>query len=85
MCGGTEHGRDFSERRLRPTFLDRVFPVPEDVYRLAADAYLFELAPFFGKLVVIDEPQLLYRQHGDNDHVVIDLDVKVQRGIASLS
>ena len=66
------------------TFLHRIFPVPEDVYRLAADAYLFELAPFFGKLVVIDEPQLLYRQHGDNDHVVIDLDVNVQRGIASL-
>ena len=55
------------------TFLDRILPVPEDVYRLGADAYVFELAPFFGKLVVIDEPQLLYRQHGDNDHVVIDL------------
>jgi glycosyltransferase involved in cell wall biosynthesis len=65
-------------------FVDRIFPVPEDVYSIGADGYLFELAPFFGKLVVVDEPQLLYRQHGRNDHVVIDLDVKVQRGISSL-
>lgn len=62
-------------------FLHRIFPVPEDVYRMGADAYLFELAPFFGTLVVIDEPQLLYRQHGRNDHDIIDVDVKAQRGI----
>ena len=49
---------------------------------MGADAYLFELAPFFGKLVLIDEPQLFYRQHGRNDHVVLDVDVQVQRGIS---
>jgi glycosyltransferase involved in cell wall biosynthesis len=53
------------------SFLDRVFPVPEAVFRNCVDTYLFELAPFYGPMAAIQAPQGLYRQHGGNDHLTI--------------
>jgi glycosyltransferase involved in cell wall biosynthesis len=47
-------------------FLERVMPVPEGVYASGADTYLFGLAPIFGRIVVLDKPQSLYRLHGSN-------------------
>ncbi|MGH7801480.1 MAG: glycosyltransferase [Thermodesulfobacteriota bacterium] len=49
-------------------FLEKVFPVPEDVdyYKICADEYLYTLAPVFGKLKKISEPQGFYRLHGKN-------------------
>ena len=41
------------------TFLDQVFPIPEDLYRMGADALLFQLAPFYGRLTFVPEPQSL--------------------------
>jgi glycosyltransferase involved in cell wall biosynthesis len=48
------------------SFLDTVFPIPEECYRLNADKYLFELAPFFGAIARIDRPLSLYRKHTSN-------------------
>jgi glycosyltransferase involved in cell wall biosynthesis len=48
-------------------FLERVMPMPEDLYRTAADEYLFGLAPAFGRIVRL-APQSLYRIHDANDH-----------------
>jgi glycosyltransferase involved in cell wall biosynthesis len=49
-------------------FLKRVLPIPEDVayYRLCADEYLYTLAPVFGLVRTIPQPQGCYRIHGDN-------------------
>lgn len=49
-------------------FLEAVLPVPEDVsyYRVCADEYLFTLAPVFGTVRAIGEPQGCYRLHGKN-------------------
>jgi glycosyltransferase involved in cell wall biosynthesis len=49
-------------------FLQRVLPIPEDVayYRLCADEYLYTLAPVFGLVRTISQPQGCYRIHGDN-------------------
>jgi glycosyltransferase involved in cell wall biosynthesis len=49
-------------------FLEEVLPAPEDVsyYRVCADEYLFTLAPVFGPIKAIDEPQGRYRLHGNN-------------------
>ena len=47
-------------------FLDCVFPIPERDLRIGADQYLMELAPLFGTLKRLPEPQALYRVHGRN-------------------
>ena len=47
-------------------FLDRVLPVPEEGYRLLADCYLLDLAPLYGRVARVEEPQALYRVHGRN-------------------
>jgi hypothetical protein len=45
-----------------------VYPIPEDIayYRRCADEYLYTLAPAFGQLRTIAEPQSCYRIHGQN-------------------
>lgn len=50
------------------SFLEKVFPMPEDMsyYRTCADEYLFTLAPVFGLVKTIAEPQGFYRIHGKN-------------------
>jgi glycosyltransferase involved in cell wall biosynthesis len=58
----------------RRSFLERFFPVPEAIFRNCVDTYLFELAPFFGALAAVHEPQGLYRQHGSNDHLTMGFD-----------
>jgi Glycosyl transferase family 2 len=45
--------------------LQRVMPIPERLYRIGADEYLFGLAPVFGPIVAL-EPLSLYRVHGEN-------------------
>src|SRR5262245_45727371 len=50
------------------SFLERVSPIPEPEFRLCADTYLFELAPLFGEIKRIPEPQGLYRIHGQSNY-----------------
>ncbi len=47
-------------------FLESVLPVPEDRYRLCADAYLVALGWASGPTRIVREPQGLYRVHGRN-------------------
>lgn len=51
---------------FRRRFLDRVMDIPEEEYRLAADAYLANLAPFMGEVYGFRKPLALYRIHGKN-------------------
>lgn len=44
----------------------QVLPVPENEYRIAADAYLNPLMPFYGNITSIQEPLAAYRIHGAN-------------------
>jgi glycosyltransferase involved in cell wall biosynthesis len=50
------------------SFLERILPIPEDVpyYRSCADEYLYTLAPVFGRVKTIPQPQGCYRVHGAN-------------------
>ena len=48
-------------------FLDEVLPIPEDTFRLSADAFLFDLAPLHGVIKTILEPQSCYRLHSDSN------------------
>lgn len=47
-------------------YLERVMPVPESEFRIAADAYLMALAPLYGRLLAVEPPQAQYRRHGSN-------------------
>jgi glycosyltransferase involved in cell wall biosynthesis len=61
------------------SFLSLILPVPEELYRAGADTYLYELAPFFGTLKKIEEPQSLYRLHGRNNYLSIPLEKRLER------
>lgn len=48
-------------------FLANVLPIPIDIFKINADGYLFMLAPIFGMVKSIKEPQGFYRIHGNNN------------------
>jgi len=47
-------------------YLKQVLPMPEDGFRLCADAYVGDLAPFAGAVLGLPEALTLYRLHGMN-------------------
>jgi glycosyltransferase involved in cell wall biosynthesis len=47
-------------------FLERVFPLPQDDYVTCADLYIAFLAPMFGRINKLLEPQGIYRVHDRN-------------------
>jgi glycosyltransferase involved in cell wall biosynthesis len=49
------------------SFLNQVLPIPELEYRLCADTYLADLAPFFGEVVGIEDALSLFRIHDANN------------------
>ncbi|MGQ9618648.1 MAG: glycosyltransferase family 2 protein [Candidatus Aminicenantia bacterium] len=51
---------------FRRDFLQKVMEIPEDEFRICADAYLADLAPFFGRIDSINAVLALYRLHGAN-------------------
>ncbi len=55
-----------SGNAFRRGALDRILPIPEATFRIAADGYLVTLAPLFGPVVSIETPLGAYRRHGDN-------------------
>jgi glycosyltransferase involved in cell wall biosynthesis len=54
------------------SYLCNVMPIPEIDWRRSADVYLINLAPLFGEIGAIDEPQGCYRTHQRNvsSHIV---------------
>ena len=50
--------------------LQRILPMPEDLYQRSPDGYLSDLSVMFGPLVSLDEVGALYRMHGNNDHLL---------------
>lgn len=47
-------------------YLDRVFPIPESIFRTCPDLYLGVLAPLYGTIGKLTEPQTLWRRHARN-------------------
>ena len=63
-------------------FLERVCPIPEQDWKICADCYLLELAPLFGPIKRILEPQGLYRAHGQNSYGRLAFDVMLRQQVA---
>jgi len=48
------------------SFLERIFPLPENLKGVAQDALLMDTAPLFGETVTLDRRLAVYRMHGKN-------------------
>lgn len=59
-------------------FLNKILPMDRDKFRLGADNYLFESAPFFGLIKTIKSPQSYYRIHGKNYWQTMSFDEKLK-------
>jgi hypothetical protein len=60
-------------------FLEKVLPIPA-VYTLCADEYLYALAPAFGPVKRVAEPQGTYRRHEQNGYLGKPIEEKVAFG-----
>jgi glycosyltransferase involved in cell wall biosynthesis len=49
------------------SLLDEILPLPEPEFRNGTDAYLLNVAPLFGTMRAVQEPQACYRKHGSSD------------------
>lgn len=66
LLGGPHHFPPTSGNAWARWFLERVMPIPEDLFRLGGgDLYLATLAALYGTVRATDEPQGLYRIHTD--------------------
>jgi glycosyltransferase involved in cell wall biosynthesis len=61
-------------------FLEKIFPIPEDVpyYKTCADEYMYTLAPVFGVVKTINKPQGFYRIHGKNIYSALSFERKLE-------
>lgn len=48
------------------TFLNKIMPIPELNYRISADSYLADIAPFLGEVIALKHNLAYYRLHGKN-------------------
>lgn len=62
-------------------FLSEVLPAPEPEYRQGADGYLLNLAPWFGPIRRLAEPEGCYRVHGGNQFWCAALDERTERSL----
>ena len=67
-------------------FLQKVFPMPEDVayYKTCADEYLYTIAPVFGEIKAINKPQGFYRVHGKNIYSALSFEEKLKLEAANM-
>ena len=71
---------------LRREVAERIFPVPEEPFRIDADMFLLELAPLFAEVTTIDEVLGHYRLHGGNAYSRRKVDREgVERTIRSIT
>jgi hypothetical protein len=59
-------------------FLERVLPIPEEEWRICTDSYLFTLAPVFGRIRRLLEPQGAYRIHSQSRFSSATFDERLQ-------
>jgi glycosyltransferase involved in cell wall biosynthesis len=62
-------------------FLERVLPMPEAEFRTCPDLYLCGLAPLFGTIARIREPQGCWRAHGQNHSLSDSFEERLRAGL----
>jgi glycosyltransferase involved in cell wall biosynthesis len=66
--GGWWHFPGSSGLTFKKSFIERSTPIPELDYRISADAYLADLAPFCGKVIGLKQVLAFYRLHDNNNY-----------------
>ena len=66
------------------SFLELVMPIPEQDHRIAADGYLYGLAPGFGDIGRVSTPQGFYRIHRKNNYRGMELDERLRLGLVCI-
>jgi hypothetical protein len=62
-------------------FLERILPVPEEEFRTSPDLYLCGLAPLFGSIGRISEPQGCWRAHAQNHSLRDSFEERLRAGL----
>ncbi len=62
-------------------FLERVLPMPEEEFRTCPDLYLCGLAPLFGTIGRIPEPQGCWRSHSQNHSLRHAFEERLRAGL----
>jgi glycosyltransferase involved in cell wall biosynthesis len=66
---------------LSRKFLDKIFPLEEDMDRFV-DSYFILTAPLLGDVLTVRKPVVSYRMHGSNDGAQVVLDIsKIERDL----
>jgi Glycosyl transferase family 2 len=65
------------------SFLARVFPLPEaEGFRFGgSDTYLSNLAPLYGLVTSVEQPQGVYRVHGKNNYSSLRFEAKLKQNL----
>jgi hypothetical protein len=63
------------------SFLEKVLPIPEEEFRTSPDLYLCGLAPLFGTIGKISEPQGCWRTHSENHSVRHAFEERLRAGL----
>lgn len=79
MCENPPTSGNAWTRRM----LERVMPIPEQPFRLCADAYLLAAAPLHGALRRVESPLSFYRLHDRNNFWNRPFEEQLIRGVAS--
>jgi hypothetical protein len=66
LRSGRYHTAVMSGNAFAREVLQRLLPIPEAEFRIAADGYLVTLAPLLGSVLSIEEPLGVYRLHDRN-------------------
>lgn len=74
--GGWWHFPGSSGLTFKRCFIEKVTPIPELDYCIAADAYLADLAPFCGKVIALKQVLAFYRLHDKNNYWTTAVDSK---------
>ncbi len=62
-------------------FIERVFPMPEAEYKTCPDLYLAALAPLFGQVKKLPEPQGFWRSHHVNNSWLAPFEERMREGL----
>jgi glycosyltransferase involved in cell wall biosynthesis len=62
-------------------FLEKVLPIPEEEFRTCPDLYLCGLAPLFGTIGRISEPQGCWRSHSQNQSLRHAFEERLRAGL----
>jgi glycosyltransferase involved in cell wall biosynthesis len=64
--------------------LEKIMPIEPETLRMCADQYMIRLAPLFGPLTVLPEPQSLYRRHRASGYADASFDRQLELGYETI-